>query len=348
MKVGIDYWPASTHGPGVGRYVRETVRALARLEDAPRLALLDVGRGQRAFEEDLGLDGRGVLRVRASLPRRALQWSARLGLGADRWLGGCDVFHGALHDAPPLSRALRTLALAEFPRADAQLDTCAAIVTFSAWAATQLTRRFELDPARVHVLPVGCDHWSRDAAPRARPDGAPWVLALGRLDSRRAPSTLLAACELLRAGGRELRLAFLGRRGDAYDELRARVTRSPMCTAVRFVSEPSERELASNVASASVLVHLTDGELSAVTPLEGLAAGAGVVASRIPTFEELLGAHATFVEGPPGELEPAVLAAALQRALDAPPAPRTFLEHFTWERHARALLELWRSLPPAR
>ena len=47
MRVGIDYWTAPTHAPGVGRYVRELVRALARRPDAPELALLELGPGAR-------------------------------------------------------------------------------------------------------------------------------------------------------------------------------------------------------------------------------------------------------------------------------------------------------------
>ena len=27
-RIGLDYWPATTHAPGIGRYARELVRAL--------------------------------------------------------------------------------------------------------------------------------------------------------------------------------------------------------------------------------------------------------------------------------------------------------------------------------
>ena len=47
LRVGLDYLPATTHWPGVGRYVREFVRALVRLEGTSG----DLVHELRLFEE---------------------------------------------------------------------------------------------------------------------------------------------------------------------------------------------------------------------------------------------------------------------------------------------------------
>ena len=47
MRVGMDYLAAVTHPPGVGRYVRELVRAVVRLDERPALALFELGGGAR-------------------------------------------------------------------------------------------------------------------------------------------------------------------------------------------------------------------------------------------------------------------------------------------------------------
>ena len=95
MRVGLDYLPAVTHAPGAGRYARELVRALVRLEEPAGLdlRLLQLG-GARATigEPALGLAGARVrprLR-RLRLPRRL---AARIGLTPERLLGRLDLFH---------------------------------------------------------------------------------------------------------------------------------------------------------------------------------------------------------------------------------------------------------------
>ena len=92
--VGIDYLSAVTHPPGVGRYLRELVRALVRLEQRPELRLLEVGGGSRVMEgPPLGLAGAArVRRLRSRLPRRTLDLLSRMGLGAARLLGGVGGF----------------------------------------------------------------------------------------------------------------------------------------------------------------------------------------------------------------------------------------------------------------
>ena len=115
--VGIDYLSAVTHPPGVGRYLRELVRALVRLEQRPELRLLEVGGGSRVMEgPPLGLAGAArVRRLRSRLPRRTLDLLSRMGLGADRLLGGVDVFHRVFPERPVSTRAAVSLALAELP-----------------------------------------------------------------------------------------------------------------------------------------------------------------------------------------------------------------------------------------
>ena len=79
MRIGIDYLPALVHPPGVGRYVRELVRALVQLEDRPDLGLFEVGAGERIVDpRSLGLtigDPR-TQRVESHVPRRLLRLAA--------------------------------------------------------------------------------------------------------------------------------------------------------------------------------------------------------------------------------------------------------------------------------
>jgi glycosyltransferase involved in cell wall biosynthesis len=353
---GIDYWPATTHAPGAGRYVRELVRAMVRLEERPELRLLDVGPGARVLgPEALGLAGaRGVRRLKLALPRRALAAVSKVGLGAERLLGGCDLFQRVFPLDPPAGRARQVLAVLELPPEGSPEEEpwrraleCADALVLSEFAGREVRRRFGLELERVHLASPGCEHWARDlGSPAARAD-PPRILVLGRTDARRRHPELLGAFEELRRRGAEARLVFAGGRGDAAAELDLAIAASPFARDVRWIERPREAELPALVARSAVLAHLSEGELSAVTPLEGFSLGLAVVASPLPALIEALGEHAIWAGTPGGAPDVEELALALERALDtaadpaAEAARRARASAFIWERSARLTLEAW-------
>lgn len=369
--IGVDHLPAVQHAPGVGRYVRELVRALVRLEDGPRLALLDAGLGPRPMAgAPLGLAGYEArfVRRRLPVPRRALDLLARVGLGADRLLGGPALVHRVHPEHPPVSRGVRTtLAVAELPEvgtpADAALGRgaarAAAVVVFDRTFGAALAARYALDPARVHAVPVGCEHWERDLAGEvvARRD-PPELLVLGAIRAAREPERVLAAFEALLACGTRAALRFVGRPGDRAPAFRAALARSSARAHVRWDAEPDEATLPRVVAGATALVHLSRSEGSPVTPLEACRLGPAVVASGTPVFRAVLGDAARWVES--GD-DPRTLAEHFARALAdgadqaGRDARRRLAAPFTWEASARAHVAAWRRIlsddatrPPSR
>lgn len=359
MRVGLDHAPAAAHAPGVGRYARELARALLALEDAPELRLLDWGGAPRRFhDEALGLAGgrRPGRRLRVRAPRRLLRALGAFGLGADRLLGGVELFHDVRLPPLPVARARRTLALAELPAEHGPGDAAwrrgllrfDRVLVFSASFAERLAARTGLDPARIVRVPVGADHWLRDAPAAAPPAEPPTILALGAVRRARRPLALLAALERLRAGGLEAGLLFVGRAGDAAAELERALAASPARAAARRVDPPAEPALAALVARAGVLCHLTtEDEGTAVTPLEALHLGVPVVASDVPAFREALGPESHLL---PPAAEPAAIAEALALALaertvsDAIAARRARAAGATWQANAAATVSAWRAL----
>lgn len=361
MRVGIDYLPAVLHAPGLGRYARELVRALVRLPDAPELRLFEVGRGPRRFAgAALGLAGARVPRVRRlalPLPQRAVSaLHALTGLGAERWLGGVDLFHRVRVGAPPLSRRARVLLpVPELPRAGSPADGELArelaragnALVFCAAYRERVRARYDLDPARVFQAPVGCDHWLRDL-PAAVPRAAPaCVLVLGALREERRPLQALEAFELLRAGGVEAELVFVGGSGSAAEAFERRRASSPAAPWVRWRADLAEAEMPGLVAASSALLHLAEDEGTAVTPLEAFALGVPVVATRLPAFEEALAGHARLVDL---DAPPAALAEALATSLAGAPqepgarARRDVAAASTWEANARRTVAVWRTI----
>jgi glycosyltransferase involved in cell wall biosynthesis len=368
LRIGIDYLPATTHAPGVGRYARELVRALVRLDDRPDLALYDVGRRPPldvgappvVDEASLGLaiGDRRVTRVRADRSRRLLA-ALPFALGAaDRALGGVDLFHHVLLDPPPVARALETIAVSEMPRAESDADRrlahvlarMRAVFVFSAATREKLVSRYGLARDRIHPVPVGCEHWRRalvDLPPRT---GVPLILVLGALRTERRHAAILAVAERLATRGVETRLHWIGRAGPALDDLRRAVESSPMRARIRWDATRPESEMPALVAGASVLVHLNDAEETPVTPLEAFAVGVPVVASRLAPFEESLGGLADLLDNAEIVREPERLDAALERAIASArdegecAARMLHARASSWERCAEATLAVWRAV----
>ncbi|MFG0319264.1 MAG: glycosyltransferase, partial [Planctomycetota bacterium JB042] len=304
MEVGIEYTLAARHAPGAGRYVRELVRALAGRDDRPALALYEETRRPAVLPAAaLGLDGAAdVRRCAVGRPRRLSLLASRFGLGPERRLGPVALFHHARVDGLVARSVPEVVPVAELPPAGSgderaaaeRLRRAARLLVFSSSMGERLVR-LGIDEARVHRVPVGADHWARDLeAPPPRRD-PPVVTVLGAVRPSRRHHVVLAACERLRVRGVEVRLDVLGRAGDRNGPFEAARAESPMRHAVRC-EVPDETEIPARLAAASVVVQLEDDPGTPVTPLEAMALGVPVIASRAPAFVEALGDAARFVE----------------------------------------------------
>jgi len=360
VRVGIDYLPATSHAPGAGRYSRELVRALIGLDERPDLALFDVGRAERTIDpRALGLpfgDPR-VRRVTRSIPRRALPFLAAAGFDASRLLGGVDVFHHVRPGGPPVRRARQVLAIAELPDGNGQgLATLrdearrmSALVVFCADWRVRVAERLSFPIERIHVTPVGCEHWRRTLPELPTPDDPPRILVLGATRAERRPLAIFRAFERVRERGIDARLVIAGRAGPIESTLGEAVRASAHGPFLERILDPCEADLPALVARSSALVHLDPSAGTPVTPLEALASGVPVVLSRIPCFTEHLDGLAEFVDDAEAVREPVYLAAAVERALTsrvdglalAQRAARA--REFTWARCARSTFAVWRT-----
>ena len=366
LSVGVDYLPASRHAPGVGRYARELVRALvqelgpAGEADDLTLRLLELGR-EPVRVHDLGVQGLSprphVTRRRLPLPRRLL--GARWFPAADTLLGGVDVFQHIVATPTRVRRARQVATLSELPPAGSaaaaleaqRLAAMDAVLVFGEAAARAARDDLGVPAERVHVVPVGCDHWSRGLWPEALarsgledlPDGLPEIAVLGTPRAERSPEFILEAHERLRAAGLPCRLRFVG--GPAPEG-------SPLPALVAARDDvrhelPSEGELRGTLMGAAVLVHLSAAEATAVTPLEAFSFGLPVVASDRAAFREALDDEATLLpDGADAEALADAVAAALSNRTDedARARRRAVADRFTWRRNAAATLVVWHDL----
>ncbi len=367
FSIGIDYRVAVAHAPGVGRYVRESTRALAEISAADasfRLKLIDVGSEPDALPRaSLGIDpsagGARVVHQRFFWPRRLECAVARFGFRAGRAARGLDIFHHARSPYLDLETGNQTIAIGDLPESPLSLDElsavaarCAVVFAFAGAAVEPIARALDLDPSRLRAVPVGADHWSREIRVPPCAASPPRILALGAQTARRAPLDLFLAFERAIVVGEipsDTRLCLAGRRESADPAFLAALAASRFRDRVAFVT-PGEPELPRLVAESSLMVHLHREALTPVTPLEALSCGVPVLVDDVPVFREALGAGAEYVAD---ARDSNALASGMGRAFasrdDATAAATraAIASRFTWRRNAEATLAVWRDAPRA-
>lgn len=354
--VGVDYTDGPGHAAGVGRYARELCAAMARLPDEGwALRLVEFGRAPRPMEgAPLRLDGPGVrwpvTRRRLGIPRRAV---GLMGPLAGRIAaGGCDLFHQIGRPRPSSVPCPRSFAIAGWPRdagARAALGaasrSAAGVITFSSWSRELAERELGVDPRRLHLVPVGSDHWERDLREPPAPRPTRDILVLGSIRPERRHVDVLAAFGALRAGGERARLLVVGRPAGAAQPWRRALEASPVRGDVLWIDDPVEARLPRCVAGASALLHLADGEATAVTALEAARVGVPVVASAgIASYREALGDAGIWVEdGGDHAAVASALAEALRRSTDTAARERLAARAApcTWAASAAAHVRAW-------
>ncbi|HEV2765421.1 MAG TPA: glycosyltransferase family 1 protein, partial [Pyrinomonadaceae bacterium] len=174
-----------------------------------------------------------------------------------------------------------------------------------------------------------------------------FLLAVGTIEPRKNLLALVLAFEELvrrRAGDTRLRLVIAGPRGWLSRDLLARAEHWVVKDRIRFTGYVSDEDLRALYTSCRAFVYPSLYEGFGLPPLEAMACGAPVVASRIAALAETTGKAALLV--PPSDV--GALAEAVGRVLDdaelAARLSRAGLAHaagYTWERAARETLEVY-------
>ena len=363
MRIGLDYRTALVNREGIGRAVRELVRALPGVD--PELALELFGstlREPRVSAAELGLAPERSRLVRLRIPSRA--WPLVLGAtgrGVDDVLGGVDLVHHPQLRALRVRAAVETATIwdviytrggrgfldpAEARRMEARahriVRRVARVQVPSEHVAREVAEQLSVGPERIDVVPLGCDHVLRERPEVARAPARPFLLTVARVDPRKNHRAVLDALADLTRGGLDLEWVAAGPLGYRGEEIRARIESSDQAARVRWLGEVSEAELRGLYERCACFVFPSLDEGFGLPPLEAMACGAPVVAARAGSLPEVLGAGARLWD--PDGAEP--LADAIAAVLDDPGpwrrAGRERANTFTWERAARTCLASWR------
>ena len=327
-------------GSGVQTYIRELLHQLV-----PRVAAELVAGVQAPAAGELPAGVAPLLRPPSAGVRRTA--------GGLRSLGPADLVHGLDVDLPLRPRAptvatVHDLAVFDVPwafsrlRAKGEQLTMAqslrradAVVAVSAFTAERVRCRFGRDAVVTPLAPAG------DMAPPtprqveqvrgAHGLATPFVLQVGTVEPRKDVATLAAAC---RRACVPLVLAGAAPPG-----------RAP--AGARLLGYVPRAQLAALYGAATVVAYASRYEGFGLPPLEAMACGAPVVASRVASLSEVLGDGAELV--PPGDVDAlasvlgALVVDADRRAALAA-SGRRVAEGYSWAATAEATADVYRSL----
>ncbi len=351
---------------GLGRYLRESVVALSqtgRFEEivlvGPSAALQPtiarmVGRVQvrdvpwRRHDVRVPL---GWRRRVVDLPREVVTWFPHWD-GA--WRGGWQGVASAhrrrpvttLHDLILLERGGASAALvAAWMRR--MIRASRALVTGTEASRAAFAARFPEVVGRLTVIPHGvapaCLAVGEAAGARRPPGAAPYLLCVGTKRPHKRFEVAIEAFAQLASDSPTLRLRLVGERTAHTNTLHALAARLGVAGRMDDLEGLDESALAACYAGAEAVLVCSRAEGFGMVPLEAMAAGTPVVATRHPTTCEVVGTAAALVPE-----EDAAAMAAVVRGWTRDEAGRAAVvqaglvhaRRFTWSRSAAALADV--------
>jgi glycosyltransferase involved in cell wall biosynthesis len=372
MRIGVDYRPALANREGIGRYVREIVRAMIELGVGAELGLFGYTLAPMRFSRrELGLAGSAAELVRLRVPSPWIPGLLRrMGKGADDLVGGAQVFHHTQPNVLPIRAAAEVATVFDciyMLRGSDFLDdevaermTGAAremvrrskrVLVPSQFVGAEVVMALGAHPARVSVTELGCDHVIRGLpAGGFGPAKEPYVLTVARVDPRKNHVRMLAAFERLAREGLPHRWIVAGPRGHRWQDFSRALERSPARDRVEWRTDVSDAELPRLYAQADCFLFASLNEGFGLPPLEAMACGAPVVTSCVTSLPEICGDAAFLVEPTDDER----IFEAVRRVLTEPEIADDLRRRgvnqarkFTWRECAKhTLLAYRRSLEP--
>lgn len=373
MRIGLDGYPLVWPKTGVAHYTFELALELARLAPQHSFDLIaPAAYPPEVLEHINQIPNLQAVSVQTNFITR--RWWA-MGLPAYVRRANLDLFHGTNYEVPLRNRERNVLTVHDLSifshpethdkriatrgrrRLRIMMRSAARIITPTEVVRREVIGRFQIDPDIVAVTP---------AAPRKTFQPMPasealevkrrlgiaddFILFVGTIEPRKNLITLIRAfAELLRNTEHQPQLVIAGPRGWLTAEFDRAVAEANFGERLRVIGYVADEDLRALYSSCKAFVSPSLYEGFGLPPLEAMACGAPVIASRIGAHVETLGAHAHLFEPTDGHALAKVMATLLENQNERNRPPRSGIEHaarFTWEETAKLTLKVYEGLLP--
>jgi glycosyltransferase involved in cell wall biosynthesis len=319
---------------GIGTYVRNLLRQLARQDDRHEYVVLCHAQDRKTVEP-LGPRFRAVVENAGAYSMRE-QFAIPMDLRRD----AIELFHAPHYVLPPLTPCRSVVTIHDcihlrFPQylpskvgyayARAQMWTAthraARVMTVSEASKRDILRYFRVPESRIDVIYNAIDerYWQEpnpEAIARVREryqlDG-PFVLYAGNIKPHKNLERLIESFHLLRQQNdmKDVLLLIIGDEISKYATLRRAVHRHKLHKHVRFFGFVADQTLAALYRLARVFVFPSLYEGFGLPPLEAMASGTPVITSNVSSLPEVVGDAALLID----PYEPEAIADAMRRVL---------------------------------
>lgn len=372
--IGIDYTPAYEQGAGIGRYVRELVAALARLDDQTDYRLFVSGlQSDPCPTPGRNFTWRGT--------RISPRWMARLWhrlqapLPLELWIGRHDLFHATDFVLPPTLPSTRTLLTvhdlsfvhlpeATEPRLKRYLDVVVPrsvlradhVLADSQATKDDLMAHYGTPAHKITVLlsgvsaqfhPVGDPVRQAQVRQRYGLGDWPFLFTVGTVQPRKNYERLCQALAALPGAYANLHLVIAGGKGWLDAPIYRIIAALGLQERVHFIGFAADSDLPALYSMAEAVPFLSLYEGFGLPILEAMACGVPVVTSNISSLPEVAGDAALLVD--PYNVEE--ITAALMRLLTNTELRNLLTQkgyaqaaNFTWERTAHQLMHIYQGI----
>ena len=371
MRIGLDGYPLSEPLTGVGHYTLELARALARNFPADEFELVSpkpFNQSVLESSEDATIPNLRLAHAKSS-SIRGHWWSVGLPLYARRTR--FDLFHGTNFDVPLWNRRRSVLTIHDlstllYPethrtravrRARLRLPMAAkmatAIITPTEAVKREVCERLKTKPEKVQVIHEAP---RRTFTPMSREQSAAirrrlgvkgeFLLFVGTLEPRKNLLTLLHAfAQLLERTSLRPQLVIAGGEGWMMEETLSLT--NTIKDRVHLTGYLHDDELRALYSSCRAFIYPSLYEGFGLPPLEAMACGAPVIASRIAALQETLTDAAILVE----PLDVQTLSRTMAEILKDEKRRAAMREagikraaQFSWDRAAQATHDVYKAL----
>ncbi len=345
------------HDFGIGTYIRNLLKQLARIDQVTEYVLL-CRPSDTAVVNELGVNFRAVAETARNY---SLGEQIRIPLALRR--EDADLFHAPHYVLPPLTQCRSVVTIHDvihllFPQylpgrlayAYARASLWAAakradrILTVSETSKNDILRRFKVPAEKITVIYNAIDERfnvrpSDEQMQRVRDRyqlDQPFVLYVGNIKPHKNLERLIEAFDLLRRSGfDQLRLLLIGDEISKYPALRRAVHRHKLHKYVRFFGFVPIETLAVLYRQATVFVFPSLYEGFGLPPLEAMASGTAVVTSNVSSLPEVVGDAALLID----PYDPEAIAEGMRQVLTDPQLRATLcargrlrVQQYSWQR----------------
>lgn len=373
--IGIDYTPAYEQGGGIGRYVRELVTALSKIDQTSEYRLFVSGASHSLLPSPLGSN------FKWSSTRLSPKWLARiwhrfrLPLPVEVFTGSLRLFHATDFVLPPtLSSVLTVLTVHDLsfvrvpesasPSLKQYLDTVVPrsvgqatyILADSQATADDLGNLYGVSSGRVGVLLSGVSGqfsqpvngvFLMTTRKKYGLENISYIFTVGTVQPRKNYIRLIQSLVQLHAKGFDIHLAIAGGKGWLDNPIYAAITEMHMEDFVHFIGFVDDEDLPALYKGAVCLAFPSLYEGFGLPVLEAMASGIPVLTSNVSSLPEVAGDAAITVD--PYDVD--AITDGLERLISDTSLRDNLIRkglarasNFTWEKSATQLLNIYQNL----